>query len=304
VYETVILRAIESRRERERQFEAGEIDILANVPPTTACSVNNYADFEGCNDVDTQGWDIKSIPSLEVSFIMFNFENEILSDLSARKAIAMVLNKNDFVDFAFGYAKPSLQFISSGVFGFNPKIEMIEYNISEAKRLIKNKQTGSFERLSLTLAYPAGLDAIGKYVESQLAEINIDVQSKELSAVEFAESLKKADADMYFLGWKSELGDALDFLEGVAHSRDAEQGFGSYNAINYRNTEVDGLIEEIVENLDEKSRLEQMQRVMQIITENDIIGVPLFESETIFAIKKGVDLQIRIDGYIHAKDVK
>ncbi|MBD3328788.1 hypothetical protein GF340_05840 [Candidatus Peregrinibacteria bacterium] len=304
VYEKVILRAIASRRDRERQFEEGEIDILANVPPTTACSVNNYSDFEGCNNINTDGWEINSIPSLEVSFIMFNFENELLADKNVRKAIAMALNKNDLVDFAFGYAKPSSQFISSGVFGFNPNIKVTDFNVSEAKRLIRDKQSGSFERLTVNFDYPAGLDAIAKYVEAQLEEIGIDVQSNALSAVEFSEALKKANSDMYFLGWKSELGDALDFLEGVAHSRDADLGFGSFNAINYENAEVDSLINEIVENLDEEKRLEQMQTVMQIITENDIIGVPLFESETIFAIKKGFELNVRIDGYIHAKDVK
>jgi ABC-type transport system substrate-binding protein len=106
---------------------------------------------------------------------------------------------------------------------------------------------------------------------------------------------------MYFLGWKCELGDAGDFFNNIIHSRSGTD-LGQFNGNNYGSDEADNLIEKSAINIDSKSRLKQLQQIMTIVTE-DVVGVPLFESDTIFAYQKGIEFEPRVDGYMHADEI-
>mgnify|MGYP001569794551 CR=1 FL=1 len=56
--------------------------------------------------------------------------------------------------------------------------------------------------------------------------------------------------------------------------------------------------------MDPLSRLTQLQEVMKILVEDDLVGVPLFESQVIYAVNPQIRFEPRIDGYILAKDVR
>ena len=102
---------------------------------------------------------------------------------------------------------------------------------------------------------------------------------------------------MYFLGWRSEIGDASGYFENAVYSK------GNFNGGGFANKKVDQLIELSIQNLDQKKRLEQFHEIMKIIIEEEIIGVPLFESDIIYGIRVGVQFNPRLDGYILAAEV-
>lgn len=304
-YRDVVLKSIPNRHDRVDALERGVIDILVNVPPNVACSVTEkYVDAEGCMSLDAQGLKIKSIPSLEVSFLIFNFENELFQDKKIRENVRKALDPQFFVDTAFGFARPSGQYVSSGVFGFNPEIDNVTYDIDSAVDTIGKRFEGSFERVSVTFDYPEGLDALAYYIQDQFHEFGIDVELNSLDGVDLRAKINDGDSDFYFLGWRSEIGDAGDFLEAVAHSRQTRNQLGLYNGGNYKNDEVDELIEDSQSEMDAEERLSLLQYAMHIITEDDIIGVPLFESETIFAFRDYVNFEPRVDGLVYASEIK
>lgn len=287
-----------NRRERLRALEEGEIRLLANLPPSAGCSlIDGFHDAEGCAAIQSGDIEITSVPSLEVSFLVFNFDHELFGIRSVREAIAHAFDPQVFVDIAFGFAKPAGQFVSSGVFGFDPSIPVRSYNINAAKKEMNDILGTSFERTVVTFDYPATLQPIGEYVQLQLGQLDIDVNLNPLSDIELQQKIMNGESDFYFLGWRSELGDASDFLAGVAHSQ------GIFNGGGYMNTDVDDLIEKSRENLDEEERLAQMQEAMRTIVTDDILGIPLFESETIFAFQKDIHFIPRVDGYVFASDV-
>jgi hypothetical protein len=43
---------------------------------------------------------------------------------------------------------------------------------------------------------------------------------------------------------------------------------------------------------------------MKIISSEDVYGVPLYESETIFAYSNDINFDPRVDVYIHASEIK
>ena len=287
-----------NRRERLRALEDGEIRLLANLPPSAGCSlIDGFHDAEGCASIQSGNVEITSVPSLEVSFLIFNFDHELFGIRNVREAVSHAFDSQVFVDIAFGFAKPANQFVSSGVFGFDPSLPERDYNINAAKKTMVDILGTSFERTVVTFDYPATLQPIGEYVQLQLAELDIDVDLNPLSDAELQQKIMSGDSDFYFLGWRSELGDASDFLAGVAHSQ------GIFNGADYVNLELDDLIERSRENLDEEARLLEMQEAMRTIVSDDIFVIILIESEKIFAYQKDIQFVQRVDGYVFASEV-
>jgi len=102
---------------------------------------------------------------------------------------------------------------------------------------------------------------------------------------------------MYFLGWRSEMGDASGFYENVVHSA------GKFNGGDFSSKKVDQLIDLSLTNLDPEKRLQQFHEIMKIITDEEIIGIPLFEADVIYGIRVGVHFHPRLDGYILASEI-
>ncbi len=304
-FKHVIYKVITDRRERIKALEDGTVDLLVNFPPNVGCSFfDKYKSLEGCSEMDSTNIELKKLPGLEVSFLGFNLNSELFSQLKFRKAILNALDPNVFVDIAFGFAVPSSQFISSGVFGYNPDISKPNYDLSAAKNAVNEIIGDRFERITITFAYPEDLKPVGAYIQEQFRQLGIDVILSPLSAGELQKIIIRGGADMYFLGWRSELGDASDFLQSVAHTQNLDRGYGLFNGMNYSNAKVDQLIEESQKNMNTKSRAQQMQEAMEIIVDEDVIGMPLYESELLYGVSEKIDFSPRIDGYVYPSSIK
>lgn len=302
-FPTVVLKTIMDRRTRVAALEDGTLDLLTNVPPSSAC-VEGLEHQDTCTGISRDGYIVKSIPSLEVSFLMLDSEHELFSKREVRSALSRSFDPEVFVELSFGFARPANQFVSSGVFGFNPDIVHATYDIEGAREDIGPFLGSSFERVDVTFDYPERLEPIGQYVRDQLRDLGIDVTLNALNDEELQQKILDSDTDFYFVGWRSELGDASDFLQAVAHSRDRARGYGLFNGSEYANARVDTLIEESQNELDTERRIEQLQEAMKIIVEEDVMGIPLFESETIFAYSKEIEFEPRVDGYVFANEIK
>ncbi|MFC1809930.1 ABC transporter substrate-binding protein [Patescibacteria group bacterium] len=283
-YKYVFIQTIENRFSRLDAIKNGDIQILANVPPTFAEELQNQGAVN-----------VLSLPSLEVNFLMFNFNSDLFNDDRIREAISIAFDKQAFVEFSNGYATPSNQFVSNGIFGFNPDIETKEQNINEAKKVVR--EYDPFKRPSVSIDMVLGAEVIGEFLKLQFNEIGITTNIHYIPFEDLREKIFKKESEMYLLGWRSEIGDSAGFLENVVHSE------GKFNGGAFSSKKVDQLIDLSLRNLDQEKRLSQFHEIMQIITEEEIIGVPLFETEVVYGIRIGIQFHPRLDGYILACEV-
>lgn len=281
--------SISGKDDRVSALKNGQIDFLVNVPPDAA------------NEIVDAGYELAKIPSLEVGFVMFNLKDDKLSSRSLRLAVAQALNKDSFLDLAYGFAKVIDQFIPNGVFGYNPQISKIDFDKDAAEKELA-KGFSSFERIKLTFYFPDSLKLLGQYFKEQLVQVGIDVDLKPISDQQLQENLKKGDMQFYYMGWRHDTGDAISFLSQVVHS--PVSGFGEYNGNGYSNKLVDTLIEKSQVNLNQQERLKDMQQIMKLITEDDLIGVPLFETESLFAYNKEMNFVPRVDSLVYPSQIK
>jgi len=263
-------------------FIEDEVDLLVFVP------------FDAAQFLEENDFQMSQIPSLEVQFLTFNFESKYFKDLDNRKAFSFALNQNDLIDMVGGFARRVNQFVSNGVFGYSPVIADHEYNTKLAKKIVKETE---FEGKTIQFHLPIGLDVLGDFVRESLAEIGVNVVVSNLEINDLLKSMEKGTADLYFFGFKSELADSSDFLNLLAKTE------GVYNYSRYSNDEVDRLINSSLTNIDERKRIIDLQKAMKIIVEDDFLGVPLFEYETIFAFNDKLGLEPRIDGLIYFDDL-
>lgn len=274
-FSEIVIKTIPDKKDRIKALKDQKIDILADVPPDSAAELDGK-------------FQIKRIPSLEVSFLMFNFQDKEL-----KEKIPYAIDRDKLIQMTFGFARKANQFVSNGVFGFNPRIAKTEKDLKKAK-----VSAGAETIPEITLDISKGLEKFGQVLKEMFSDAGITLTLNFLDWDNLSRKIQEKDTEMYFLGWKSELGDAYDFLNSVAYSK------GNFNNGIYQNSEVDGLIEESSHEMNTKKRLALLQKAMEIITEKDIMGVPLIEAETTYAIAQGIEFEPRLDGLILIKDIK
>lgn len=307
-FREISLEAFEDKNERLKALENGTVQFLVAVPPFSAVSSDSkYYSYSDAQPIKSDNIAFSKIPSLEVVFLIFNNKNDLFKNREVREAVKSSLNYDAFVDLAFGFAKKTGQFISNGIFGYNPSIKFVDSdinNINKAKEKMKIFSASDvFDKQSITFDYPVSMESTAQVIKQSLMDIGIDVKLNSIGVSDFEKKIMEGKSDLYILGWRSELGDAGDFLDNIVHTRDDKLNLGVYNGGNYSNKKVDELLDKSRVNFDERKRLVDLQEAVRIVTEEDIIGVPLFESDSIFAYDKSINFDPRIDGYLHIAEL-
>ena len=271
------------KSERVNLFLKGGADLISFVP------------YDAIDAIVERGFEISSVPSLEVQFLLFNNKSSYLSDLNARRAVSMVINPAQLAKELGGeYVKPVNQYVSTGVFGYSSAIEEHDYNPVMAEIIAWEN---NLEGITLKLHLQKGLDVLGEHVRKSLADIGINVVVSYLDGAEFFDSLFLGDADIYFFGFNSDLGDSIDFLKSIVYSD------GDFNVIGYKSDRVDHLIDLALTELETFRRSTALNEAMEVIVQEDYVGVPLIEYETVYATNEKIDINPRLDGLIYFNEL-
>lgn len=284
---SITLKTFRSKEEKAVALRDSSVDILAGVPPDTA------------RNFDFPGFKLQNRPSLEANFLMFHFD-KVFRETKLREAVRLALDPAELAKLTQGFSEPLYQFVGDGIFGFHPELKGLEVDLKKAESLVK--EVSNFSRVSVSLDLPTGLDIFGESVTQQLKRIGIDVSVNFLSPQELSTKIVQRKAEFYFFGWKNDLGDAGDFFSAVVHSPTGN--YGQFNGGNYRNSEVDRLIESSQKTLTAQDRLQELRDVMRKITSEDFIGIPLFSPELLYAVSEDVEWEPRVDGLVLAQEVK
>jgi peptide/nickel transport system substrate-binding protein len=286
-YQEVKLSYVPDPDDRMAKAFDEEIQFLANVPP-------QYAD-----DLESYGMRLSEVPSLELSFLMFNTYS-VFGDEDLRQAAWHAISTTYAEELGGGYLKPADQYAASGIFGSVTDVEKREVDFalaSEHRELYRNKYSGPVE---ITLDVPWGLDVLGDAIALDLAAIDIDVTVNVLEASELEKKILAGESDFYFFGWKYDLADASDFFVSVVHSPDGVRG--GFNGIGYENKIVDGLIENVAYEFDPAERQLLFEDLVGQLSADRVI-MPLFESKLLYGIGDSINWDIRLDGQVLASEI-
>lgn len=272
-----------SRESRVRAISEAAADIVQHVPPDVAA------------ELPTPLFELKTVPSLEINMVLFRIDR---FSKKIREAIINAIDRTALTKLGMGFARPAYQFVPSGVFGFNIDLAQIPFEPANAESILEI--TPEFREIKID--FPLGLEGLGGNIKRMLERVGFAVDLRFHSVEAFQRAIQNGESDVHFFGWRFELGDALDFLTAVAHSKTGT--YGQFNSGGYSSARVDTLIEWASREFEPKARLTHMRQALKIITNEDMIGIPLFSLEMPYAVSKRIRWKPRADGYILAQEIE
>jgi peptide/nickel transport system substrate-binding protein len=267
--DSVIFKIIPDTSSRLLAFENHEIDYVPLMIPNTELKRLNAT--EGINVVSCGAFG-------SMHTIQNNLENEYLSDIRVRKAIAYAIDKDQFnelvLDDLFKVATGPLPSTS---WAYNPDVEKYEQNITLANSLLDEAgfpRGDDGNRFSLrmiigTTGRDKGVPEM-EIMRSQLSEVGIDLQLEVYDEATTTQMVSmEQDFDMYLIAGLSTAPDP-NMISGYLHSNRILKDDpipGLYNVMNYNNSRVDELFELGKVETDAETRKEIYGELQEIVVD-------------------------------------
>jgi peptide/nickel transport system substrate-binding protein len=221
-------------------------------------------------------------------------------DVRVRRAIHIGLDRQRLVRELWSDAVPATQPVPRFVFGFDPGIQEPLYDREAARALLRRARLGKgFDVVLHTRRIFADAAAV---VKEELGALGIRVEPRLLPDVEFFDLVGRGGATFWLNRFSCTSGDASDFLDAVVHSRRTGRPFGKNNYGGYGRDDLDRAIEASAGIEKPHQRRDAIQGVLRRAME-DLVVIPLYNDQDIYAMAGNVSWQPRSDSYIRAAEI-
>ena len=221
-------------------------------------------------------------------------------DLRVRRAIHLGLERLRLVKELWGDAVPATQPVPRFVFGFDPGIQEPRHDREAAKALLR--EAGLATGFDVVLHARRLFADAASVVRQELDALGIRVETRLLSDADFFDLVGRGGATFWLNRFSCSSGDASDFLDAVVHSRRPGRPFGKNNYGGYGRDDLDRAIEASAGIEKPGQRRDAIQEVLRR-TMDDLVVIPLYNDQDVYAMTAGVSWQPRSDSYIRAMDV-
>lgn len=202
-FEKIIVRFIPDEFTRVSELESNNVDIIWDVPTAS------IEDIEANTNLNTYYY-----KQAGAAYIMFNTDDEVLSDINVRKAINIAINREELAQVLNNVVSPEYGFISEAQAGYGEAYaaklkETYAYDTEAAKALLKaagyedTDGDGYVDKdgKKLTIEYCAATDvatskSTAPVIQEQLKAIGIDLQITEYEAAYIKQLQRDGDFQM------------------------------------------------------------------------------------------------------------
>ena len=282
----VICRVIKDTNAIMNSFQAGEIDFATL---TLGSQVKQIEDM---------GYPTLQYDDGSSFYLQFNHENEVLSNLNIRKAIAYAIDREAFVGAILqNKSRPGLSLTPPAILDNNgkPFPERLDspWPAAGDTGIAKEYFAKGLEELGMT-AEEAGKkitmiaddgDAAVKmasFFKEQLnSKLGLDIVLESMPFKSRLERSTNKDYSMVFGGWGPDYTDPNTFLDLFTTD-------GGNNTTNFSNEEYDKLIADAANETDADKRMEMFDRVEEIIWENVVVA-PVYWRVRDYVVSEKVD---------------
>lgn len=272
-FDKVIIKAVPESATARQLLEAGEVDILDDLP------------YEDVAALKTKpGIEIVTTGSFQNLLAFFNTQRPPLDNKLVRTAVSYSFPYEQVLrDVMSGYATQARGPIPKGMWAYSEEVPQYTYDLQKAKQLLTEAgyPTGG---LSLTLTYNSGDENERKTAElwkSEAAKIGIDLAIRGMTWEQQWDMAKsptpEARQDIFMMYWWPDIaGDPYSFVYNMFHSEKEPVFAMSY----YNNTRFDGLIDEAftISGVD-RARAKQMYVEAEKILVEDAVAVFIYDQQ-------------------------
>ena len=251
----IIYKVIPDENSRLVALEAGEID-ETGIPP------KDYKRMKSIKGINVFEYD-----ALVYTYLGFNLASPKFSDKRVRQALAYATNKEQLVGLIFkGLASPAYAPSAPVSWAYSDDVPKYPYNPEKAKELLKAAGANNLEFTILVNQGNKEREKAAIILQQQYQKVGVKVN---IRVLEWSALLKIVNAPRHpkdfeavIIGWS--LGLDPDAYS-IWHSSEYPKGF---NFINYKNPEVDRLLEEGRTTIDINGRKKIYARLWKVIAED------------------------------------
>jgi peptide/nickel transport system substrate-binding protein len=271
----VVFKIVPEDATRMAMLETGEAQINNQVPVTEIDRIN-ASDKIGLYRTD----------GLAVEYLGFNVTKKPLDDVRVRRAISHAIERASIIKGVYNNVGTlANSAMSPKVFGYSKNVKPYDYDLNEAKKLLK--EAGYEKGLSLTLLTSDRKERVNmaEVIQSQLKGIGIDVKVQVSEYGAYIDSLGKGQFDMQIGGWGNATGDGDYNQYNLFHSASIGPAGNNFR---YSNPVVDKTIEAARQETDETKRKQLYEKAMKTELE-DAVYVPIRNYENLAAYNKKIE---------------
>ncbi|WP_442602720.1 ABC transporter substrate-binding protein [Paenibacillus sp. KN14-4R] len=238
-------------------------------------------DFKKLND--SGKFEMLTYPEGRLSYMVYNFNIDVLKKKEVRLAIAYALDKNELIKAAYSssdFAEPAPSVLTPDTLYHSKDVPTYDYNLDKAKELL-NKAGVSGLKLKLAYANSNKAQAsMALFAQQKLKEIGIELQLMPMDITAYGnKTLDKnnKDFDLFFNGYI--MGSEPDSYKSLFMS-DAE-----YNYSHYVNKDLDALWIKAAVEVDDAKRADLYKQIQHTLAD-ELPVLPIAYTKAIVAVDK------------------
>lgn len=267
--DAVNMQIIESQATANTAFQAGEIDYVGN--PFTYVSLDAI-------DLYRENDQLTIVDDGSVYFYTVNTEDEIMSNVNMRKALALAIDRQGLIDNVLkGGEKPAMGVVPPSIKGFEDKEAYFPDNDPEGAKEyfdVALEELGfsdpSEVTISLNFNTSEAHSAVAQFIQNnwiQTLGINVELSNAEWQV--HLDTLANQDYQVARLGWSSRYNDGTSLLNMYLTTTTGNNHTG-WESEEYRN-----LIEQADNELDAIKRVDLLKEAEALLIE-DMPIIPIY----------------------------
>src|SRR5690625_570581 len=206
--DSVVFKVVDEQSSRIAELETGESHVADAIGPT------NISRVEGMDGVS-----LLTEPSVSLSYIGINVEKEPFDDPKVRQAVSMAVDKEQIIDGLYeGAGIPAIRPLAPKVYGYDDSVGGLEYDLDKAKELLAEAGYEDGFETTIWTNDSEEREQTAIAIQSQLAEIGVDVEIEVLEWGAYLERTANGEHDMFILGWSVVTSDADYGMYPLFHS--------------------------------------------------------------------------------------
>lgn len=220
--------------------------------------------------------DFRRFYTLNYNYIPWNLHDPILQEKRLRHALAMCVDLRGIIDSLYhGTARAVIGHFTPDMWAYNPEVQPIEYNPTEARRILNSlgwldtngdgilDKNGKPLKLEMLVAGGAVSSApFAQLYQSDLKKIGVDLAITPLDPTAFIQRVLAGNYQAAYLSWN--LDPDPDPFQ-ILHSSQFPPG---QNFVFYKSAEADKLMEEGRATFDRKKRTEIYRRLQAVLADD------------------------------------
>ena len=224
------------------------------------------------------------VPELSFSYIGFNCSRPPFDDVNIRRAFTRALDKDKMVSLVYGgMVQKAEGILPAGIPGFNESLTGLNFDVNEARELIRESSYGDVSNLPpITITTTGWGASVSRDLEAIITQwrqnLGVEVRVRQLEPERFLYHLKEEKDEMYYTGWVADYPHPQNFLDVLFHSG-ADNNYGEYS-----NPQADALLDIAGVEPDNELSLTLYQQVEGVLVE-DAACLPLWFGEQYVLVK-------------------